>query len=49
MSEVETLLTIGQLAEMQPKQPDLVLFLGRSGGELIDNAKHCYLEAVRGE
>ncbi len=48
-SEVETLIKIGELAEKRPKQPDLVLFIGRSGGELIDNAKHCYLESVRGK
>ncbi len=47
-SELEALIKIGQIAEMQPKRPDLVLFVGRSGGELIDNAKHCYLECFRG-
>ncbi len=48
MSDIETLLKIRHLAEKQPKQPGLVLFVGRSGGELIDNAKHCYLESIRG-
>lgn len=46
--ELEALLKIGRIAEMKPKRPDLVLFVGRSGGELIDNAKHCYLECFRG-
>ncbi len=40
---------IAKLAELQPKQADLVLFIGRSGGELIDNVKHCYLESIRGD
>ncbi len=47
--ELETLLKIEKLAEQRAKQPDLVLFIGRSGGELIDNAKHCYLESIRGK
>lgn len=46
-TEMEILLKIGELASLKKKQPDMVLFLGRNGGELIDNAKHCFLESRR--
>lgn len=51
MSELDlaAFIKIAKLAELQPKQADLVLFIGRSGGELIDNVKHCYLESIRGD
>lgn len=45
---VEMLLKLAELSGKTPKQPDLVLFLGRNGGDLIDNGKHCYLESLRG-
>ncbi len=49
MSEltVDMLLKLAEVSGNTPKIPDLVLFLGRNGGGLFDNAKHCYLETVR--
>ena len=44
----EMLLKMSHIAGNTPKINKLVLFLGRSGGQLIDNAKHCYLESIRG-
>ena len=44
---LDMVLKMGELAEKTPKIPDLVLFLGRSGGSLIDNVKHLFLETVR--
>ena len=51
MSEltVDMLLKLAGIAEQTPKASDLVLFIGRNGGELIDNCKYCYLESVRGD
>ena len=43
----EMLQRLGEVAAGQPKEPDLVLFLGRKDGQLIDNVKYCYLETVR--
>ena len=43
----EMLQRLGEVSAQQPKESDLVLFLGRKDGQLIDNVKYCYLETVR--
>ena len=37
------------LAKMIPQRKDLVVFVGRNRGVLLDNVKYAYLEAARGD
>ena len=47
--DLDMLLKCAELSKLTPKQADLVLFVGRRDGCLIDNAKHCFLESQRGK
>lgn len=49
ITDLEVLLKCAELSKLTPKQKDLVLFIGRRDGCLIDNAKHCFVESRRGK
>ncbi len=47
--EVQISLELMNLARMIPQRRDLVVFVGRNQGLLLDNVKYAFLEAVRGD
>ena len=48
LSGLELNMEIIALAKMIPQRKDLVVFVGRNRGVLVDNVKYAYLEAARG-
>ena len=49
LSGLDLNMEIIALAKMIPQRKDLVVFVGRNRGVLLDNVKYAYLEATRGD